>query len=88
MIVPCAAQSSLAASARHATISAGKYMPDISVRIEWWEFVLVSPLYGWPGLFAGAALGAALAPKRRILAGAIGAIIGNFIVFFVRIMLK
>lgn len=63
-------------------------MSDISIRIEWWELVLVSPLYGWPGLVAGAALGAALAPKRRILAGAIGAIIGNFIVLIARVLLK
>ena len=63
-------------------------MSDISFNFSWWEIILISPILGWPGLVAGAALGAALWPRRRILGGVIGAIIGNLIVFFVRLTLK
>jgi putative Mn2+ efflux pump MntP len=63
-------------------------MSDISIRFDWWEWLLISPVLGWPGAIAGAALGAALSPKRRIAGGVIGAIIGNLIVFAARLMLK
>lgn len=63
-------------------------MSDISINIEWWAFLLMSPVLGWPGLLAGGALGAALWRKRRIAGGLLGALIGNLAVFAVRILLK
>ena len=63
-------------------------MSDISLYFEWWEWLIVSPVLGWPGLLAGGAIGAALWPRRRLLGGVLGAIIGNLVVFAVRIMLK
>lgn len=63
-------------------------MSDISLNFEWWEWLIASPVLGWPGLIAGGVIGAALWPKRRLLGGAIGAIIGNLIVFLIRIVLK
>jgi hypothetical protein len=63
-------------------------MSDISLNFEWWEWLIASPVLGWPGLIGGGALGAALWPKRRFLGGALGAIIGNLIVFVARILLK
>ena len=63
-------------------------MSDISINFEWRELLLISPVLGWPGLVAGGAIGAALWPRRRILGGFIGAMIGNIGVFAVRLMLK
>ncbi len=63
-------------------------MSDISINFTWFELLLISPMLGWPGLIAGGALGAALFPRRRILAGVIGAILGNLIVFAARLLLK
>jgi len=63
-------------------------MSDISLNFEWWEWLIASPVLGWPGLIAGCAIGAAIWPKRRLLGGVLGAIIGNLAVFFIRILLK
>lgn len=63
-------------------------MSDISINITWLDLLIVSPIYGWPGLLAGGALGAVLWRKRRIAGGVIGAIVGNLIVFAARLMLK
>lgn len=63
-------------------------MSDIALSFEWWEWLIASPVLGWPGLFIGGALGAAIWPRRRLPGGAIGAIIGNLVVFIIRIILK
>ncbi len=63
-------------------------MSDISIRFDWWEWLLISPVLGWPGAIAGGAIAAALWPRRRIAGGVIGAILGNLIVFAARLMLK
>lgn len=60
-------------------------MSDIDIKFEWWELVLLSPLLGWPGLFAGAVIGAIAWKKRPIVGGILGAIVGNFAVAFARI---
>ncbi len=62
-------------------------MSDISINITWFDLVLYSPFWGWPGLLAGAAIGALLWRSRQIFGGALGAIIGNFAVFAARIFL-
>lgn len=55
-------------------------MSDISLNFTWYEILLLIAVIGWPGLILGGALGAALFWKRRrILAGATGAIIGGTI---------
>ena len=53
-------------------------MSDISLKFEWWELLLYSPIIGWPGLLLGAILGALGWKRRRIAGGFIGAIAGNF----------
>lgn len=63
-------------------------MSDITLSFEWWEWLIASPVLGWPGLLGGGVLGASLWPKRRLAGGAAGAIVGNLLVFFVRIALK
>ena len=62
-------------------------MSDISLHFSPLELILFSPVLGWPGLIVGGALGALLWRKRRILGGALGAIAGNLVVFFVRLSL-
>jgi hypothetical protein len=62
-------------------------MSDISINITWLDLLIVSPIYGWPGLLAGGALGAVLWRQRRIAGGVIGAIVGNLAVFAARFML-
>jgi hypothetical protein len=52
-------------------------MSDIDIKFTWWEFLLASPVIGWPGLILGAALGALAWRGRRVLGGAAGAIVGN-----------
>ncbi len=54
-------------------------MSDIKIDFEWWELVLFSPMVGWPGIIAGGAIGALAWRKRPILAGATGALAGNFL---------
>ena len=61
-------------------------MSDIDFKIEWWEILLLSPLWGWPGLFVGAVAGAIVWKKRPILGGFLGALIGNFAFFFTRML--
>lgn len=56
-------------------------MSDIGFDIEWWALLLYSPVFGWPGLLIGAALGAALWKRRRILGGVLGAVAGNLLWF-------
>lgn len=60
-------------------------MSDISINFTWWEILLISPFFGWPGLFAGGVLGAILWRTRPILGAVIGALVGNFAVFFLRL---
>ncbi|MET0547066.1 MAG: hypothetical protein ABWZ40_12210 [Caulobacterales bacterium] len=59
-------------------------MSDISLNITWFDLILYSPFFGWPGLILGGLLGAFAWRKRPWLGGAIGAIAGNFIVFYGR----
>lgn len=63
-------------------------MSDISITFEWWEWILAVFYVGWPGALAGAALGAASAPRRRIAAAIVCACLGAAAVFAFRLMLK
>ena len=63
-------------------------MSDISFKFEWWELLLYSPVIGWPGLLAGALLGALAWKRRRIVGGVLGAIAGNLIWAATAIYLK
>lgn len=62
-------------------------MSDISFHFSPLELVLYSWVLGWPGLIAGAVLGALLWKKRRIVGGVLGAIVGNFVVFGARMLM-
>lgn len=62
-------------------------MSDISFHFSPLELILYSPIFGWPGLIAGAVIGAWLWKKRRILGGVVGAIVGNFAVFAARLLM-
>jgi hypothetical protein len=61
---------------------------DIDIKFAWWELLLYSPVVGWPGLLLGGALGALSWRKRRIVGGALGAIVGNLAWAFAAIALK
>jgi putative Mn2+ efflux pump MntP len=50
---------------------------DISINITWLDLILASPVLGWPGLLLGGALGALLWKRRRIIGGALAAVIGG-----------
>lgn len=63
-------------------------MSDISFHFEWWEWLLASPIIGWPGLIGGAVFGAGIWRKRRIAGAFIGGLIGNFLVAAVLLMTK
>ena len=58
-------------------------MSDIDFKIEWWELILLSPIWGWPGLIIGAIVGSLAWKKRPIVGGVVGAIVGNFVAFAV-----
>ena len=60
-------------------------MSDISINISPVELILFSWVLGWPGLIVGGVLGALLWTRRRILGGVIGAIVGNLVVFGLRL---
>jgi putative Mn2+ efflux pump MntP len=62
-------------------------MSDISINISPIELILYSWVLGWPGLIVGGVLGALFWKKRRILSGVLGAIVGNFAVFGMRLLL-
>ena len=61
-------------------------MSDISLHFSPLELIVFSPVLGWPGLIAGGVLGGLSWRKRRILGGALGAVAGNFLVFFLRLL--
>ncbi len=63
-------------------------MSDIAINISWFDLLLASPIFGWPGLIAGGLLGAVVFKRRRILAGSIGAAIGCVVWFGASLMLK
>ncbi len=60
-------------------------MSDISLHFSVLDLILMSPIFGWPGLLVGGALGALIWRRRRILGGALGAVAGNFALFFLRL---
>ena len=62
-------------------------MSDISINITWFDLLVFSPVLGWPGLILGGAVGALAWPKRRILGGVLGALVGNVLVFAARFFL-
>lgn len=51
-------------------------MSDISFNLSFFTLLLI---FGWPGLLAGAAAGALLWRKRRLLGAAAGALAGLFV---------
>lgn len=61
-------------------------MSDISIEFSLIDWIVVSPILGWPGLIVGALLGALLWKRRRFWGGVLGAILGNFLVFGLRLM--
>jgi hypothetical protein len=48
-------------------------MSDISFNIGWLDLLII---FGWPGLFVGAAIGALTWRKRRIAGAGLGAVAG------------
>lgn len=56
-------------------------MSDIPIEFTWWELLLYSPVWGWPGLVIGALAGGVFARKRRVLGAIILAVAGNFLWF-------
>jgi hypothetical protein len=61
-------------------------MSDISINITWFDLLLFSPFWGWPGIFVGGVVGALVWRTRPILGGVLGALAGNFLVFGLRIL--
>lgn len=53
-------------------------MSDIKIEFTWWELILISPMFGWPGIFIGGVIGALAWRKRPIVGGLTGAVVGNF----------
>ena len=53
-------------------------MSDIKIEFTWWELILISPMFGWPGIFVGGVIGALAWRKRPIVGALIGAVVGNF----------
>jgi hypothetical protein len=51
-------------------------MSDINFDFGWWIVPLVAAMLGWPGLIAGAALGALAWRRRRWLGGVLGGLGG------------
>lgn len=62
-------------------------MSDITLHFSPLEIVLFSPMLGWPGLIIGGVIGALAWKKRRIVGGVLGAIIGNFVVAGIRVLM-
>jgi hypothetical protein len=54
---------------------------DISFHFTLLDFLLAAPIFGWPGLLMGGALGAYLWKRRRILGALIGGLLGAMIWF-------
>jgi len=48
-------------------------MSDISFNFSWAELLLI---FGWPGLLLGAAAGGVFWRGRRLVGGAVGAVVG------------
>ena len=62
-------------------------MSDIAINISWLDIALYAPLLGWPGLLIGAALGALVWRKRRILGVVLGGLAGALVWTFSAILL-
>ena len=56
-------------------------MSDISIKFTWWELLVYSPIWGWPGLIIGGFTGALFLRKRPIGGAVLGALAGNFLWF-------
>ena len=54
-------------------------MSDIKIEFTWWELILISPMFGWPGILVGGVIGALAWRKRPIVGALIGAVVGNFV---------
>jgi hypothetical protein len=54
-------------------------LSDIKIEFTWWELILISPMFGWPGILVGGVIGALAWRKRPIVGGLIGAVVGNFV---------
>lgn len=59
--------------AAHAIPRKLAHMSDISFNISWFELLII---FGWPGFFVGAVLGALVWRKRRIVGAGLGALTG------------
>lgn len=62
-------------------------MSDITIRFSLVDWIVLSPTLGWPGLLVGGLIGALWWKRRRLLGAALGAIVGNAMVFLVRILM-
>jgi hypothetical protein len=61
---------------------------DIALHITWLDLLIAAPVFGWPGLLIGGALGARAWRRRRIAGGVIGALLGCVIWFAVPMLLR
>ncbi|MEJ0022309.1 MAG: hypothetical protein WDN76_01885 [Alphaproteobacteria bacterium] len=63
-------------------------MSDIGIHISWLDLLLASPVFGWPGLIIGGALGGFFWRRRRIVGAVLGASVGCVVWFAASLLLK
>lgn len=63
-------------------------MSDISINITLLDLLLASPVFGWPGLIVGGAVGALVWKRRRVVGGVLGAAVGCIVWFAASLFLK
>ena len=61
-------------------------MSDIGLDFAWWEWLAIVAIAGWPGLAAGALIGALAFRRRRILAAIVLGVLGCLVVAWTRMM--